>query len=240
MNLPDARSIDPAISATWPAERTWRVGSITMRTGGGQRATAATVDGLPEATDLDRAEADMIDLRGESLFRVRDWERPLARDLDTRGYAKRDETNILAMAIADLADRPLKPVSAFAVWPPLAIMEELWNENDIGPVRQENMTRVEGPKTGLLGRGSDQPGGVGFVAVHNDIAMIHAVAVQTHLRRQKIAENMMIAAAQWAQDVGAKWLTTLCTCHNSAANSLYTSLGMTVVARYHYRAKKTA
>ena len=240
MTLPGPDRIDPAISATWPAGSETRIGSMTVRDGGGgQRATAATLDGPLDERDIEAAERAMA-ARGESLIRVRHGEDVLDRMLEARGYEVRDVTNMLVMPVEGLAARRLPPVTGFAIWPPLAIMEMLWDETGIGPERRAVMGRVRGPKSGLLGRGSDQPGGVGFVAAHHDLAMIHAVAVLPHLRRQKIAENMMISAGKWAQDVGAAWIATLCLRHNSAANELYASLGMTVVGSYHYRAKKPA
>jgi len=240
MTPPTVFDIDPVISATWPAASIKSVGPFTARSGGGgQRACAATANGPVSAGDIAALE-QATEQSGETLVRVRGWEGELDQMLDGLRYEKRDPTHILVGPVAPVADRPLPLVSAFAIWPPLAIMDELWEENDIGPDRRANMVRVAGPKIGLLGRGSDQPGGVGFVATHGNVAMIHAVAVSAHLRRQKIAENMMVSAGKWAQDVGVDWLATLCTYQNTAALSLYESFGMKVVGTYHYRAKKTA
>ena len=237
MKLPSVQDIDPVISATWPAGKTWTVGQITCRDqGGGQRATAATSDGVPSDDEIEAAENAMTH-RGEALFRIRPWESELDALLAGRGYIQRDRTNILVGPTPAIADRTLKPVSAFLMWPPLSIMEELWAAHGTGPDRIANMARVQGPKTGILGRGSDQPAGVGFAAIHNEMAMIHAVAVRASLRRQKIAENMMIAAARWAQENDARWITTLCVKNNEIANKLYLSLGMKIVGTYHYRAK---
>ena len=239
MNLPTDRKIDTVIAATWPAKSIQQIGPITVRFGGGgQRARAATAQGDVQPGDIANVETATRDT-GETLFRIRGWEGDLDQMLDGLGYEKRDPTYILAGAVAGIAARDLPRVSAFTIWPPLAIMDELWIENGVDQERLDNMARVAGPKIGILGRGSDQPGGVGFAAVHDGIAMIHAVAVSPHLRRQKIAENMMISAGKWAQDIGAEWVATLCTRQNSAALSLYESLGMTVVGEYHYRAKKT-
>lgn len=238
MILPSVQEVDAAIAPTWPANRTRQLGNITLRFGGGgQRATAATVDGTPNMLHIDKAEAAMFE-NGEALFRVRSGESDLDQLLAKRGYAHRDETNILVMDVGRLADRPLKPVSAFRIWPPLAIMTEIWAESGTGADRIGNMARVEGPKTGLFGRTSGHPAGVGFAAIAGDVAMVHGVAVRDRFRRQKTAENMMIAAAQWAQDMGARWFAALCTRHNMAANALYESLGMSVVGHYHYRAKR--
>ena len=46
---------------------------------------------------------------------------------------------------------------------------------------------------------------------------------------------MMVASAFWARGQGARWLTLVATQANTAANTLYASLGMAVVGQYHYR-----
>ena len=238
MSLPPVQDIDAAISETWPAKDIQLIGNVALRSGGGgQRATAATVDGAISIEDIEAAEAAML-ARGESLFRVRPGQSDLDQTLEARGYNLRDATNILVCATNDIATQDLPPVSAFTIWPPLAIMDDIWNSNDIGPARRAVMERCLCDKVGIFGRSSGQPAGVGFIAAFGSVAMVHAVAVQEALRRQKTAENMMIAGAKWAQDIGAEWISALCTRHNLAANALYTSLGMKVVGTYHYRAKK--
>ena len=46
---------------------------------------------------------------------------------------------------------------------------------------------------------------------------------------------MTRAAARWALRENLTWLTLLTTEANTAANTLYTSLGMDDVGHYHYR-----
>jgi len=68
-------------------------------------------------------------------------------------------------------------------------------------------------------------------------AMLHALEIGSAFRRQGLAANMTRAAAFWAADNGADFLTLVTTKVNAGANALYTSLGMTVVGHYHYRFK---
>ena len=158
--------------------------------------------------------------------------------LDRAGYAARDETVILDGPLAPIADRPLPHGIAYAVWPPLALMEDLWSAGGIGAGRQAVMARVAGPKAGIIGRAGQQPGGVAFAAVYRTRVMVHALWVPEALRRQKVAYRMMVCAAKWAQDIGASRMTVLCLRHNLAAVSLYTSLGLGDVGHYVYRAKE--
>ena len=240
MTLPGVREIDPVIPATWPPLRRWTQGAITLSegAGGGQRVSAATVEGTPGDDELSWAEIEMRALNQTPLFRIREGQDALDARLGARGYILRDPTNIYAGPIGPLAEMVVPPVSAFQIWPPLSIMKDLWDAGGINRPRQAVMARVTGPKMGVLGRANDQPAGVSFVAIKGKFAMIHAVEVVPALRRRKVAQHMMGTAAQWAQDMGAQWMTVLCTCHNLAANTLYTSLGLTNMGRYHYRALK--
>lgn len=236
-SLPEVLDVDAVISSTWPAETVRSVGGFSLREGGGgQRATATTLDSNFDIDALNRAEQAMAG-RAEALFRVRPGQIELDAALDGKGYMTRDATVILAAPTEIVADRPLPKVSAFNIWPPLAIMEEIWTMSDVGPDRQAIMHRADVAKTGILGRTSGQAAGVGFVACDQKIAMIHAVAVLPDLRRQKAAENMMISAGKWAQDIGAVWMSTLCTCSNLTANKLYASMGFKPLGQYHYRYK---
>ena len=65
--------------------------------------------------------------------------------------------------------------------------------------------------------------------------MIHALEISDQHRRQGLARHLTRAAAFWAQDNGAAYLTLVTTQANIGANALYASLGMTLVGQYHYR-----
>jgi GNAT superfamily N-acetyltransferase len=126
-------------------------------------------------------------------------------------------------------------MSAFALWPPLEIMRDLWAEGGIGPARLAIMDRVTGPKAAIMGRIRDRVSGVAFVATDGPRAMLHALHVTPEQRRQGSAVNIMRKAALWARDQGATELFIAVTKHNQAANALYASLGMRIVGNYHYR-----
>ena len=225
-----------AIDHTWPAARRWQNGVWTLREGqgGGQRVSAATASGPASDGDIDTAEAEMRAIGQTPIFQMRGADdAALDTALANRGYEKRDATNIYT-PIATLTDTPIPRVTAFAIWEPLAIMNDLWAQSGIGPERLAVMARAE-TKTAVLARWNEKPGGVAFAALHNDICMVHAVEVLPHQRRQGVAGWIMRRAAFWARSHGARHISVLCVADNTAANGLYRALGFEQVGQYHYR-----
>lgn len=225
--------------ATWPAAARQPAGAFTVREGkgGGQRVSAATATGRWTEDDIDAAERMQVRLGQRPLFLILPGEDALDAALAARGYRVKDPVNVYDCAIATLAAEPANPMAGFAIWPPLAIMRDLWAEGGIGPERIAVMERAGGPKTAILGRVSDRAAGVAFVAIAGDTAMLHALHVAPGLRRQGSAVKIMRAAAHWAQDHGTKRFSVLVTEANSAANALYASLAMEIVGQYHYRSR---
>ena len=226
--------------ATWPPARAWREGPWMIRdgAGGGKRVSAATAEAPVQSDDIGLAEAKMEELGQDKLFQIRAGDEALDHLLDDRGYEIIDPVVCYTIPTATLAEiRPPK-ISAFVIWEPLKIMEELWAEGGIGPERLAVMARVTGPKTAVLGRVNDRASGAAFVAIHDGAAMIHAIEVTQNQRRQGTAVNMLREAGYWAQNAGARDLYLLVTTANEGANALYASLGMKIVGHYHYRIKK--
>ena len=239
MTLPDTKTLCDVLEATWPAAAMHRTVPWMIRkgAGGGKRVSAATMENDVTEADIATAETEMRALGQDALFMLRPEHSALDQMLDLRGYRVIDPVDLYAAPVAALTRERLPLVTVFHIWPPLAIMPDLWAEGGIGPARIAVMNRVAVPKTAILARHSDQPAGVGFVAIHNGIAMIHAIEVVPSLRRQGVGAKILRAAAEWAQDNGAAHLSLAVTCANTEANALYTSLGMTVVGHYHYRLK---
>ncbi len=244
MSLPEIRRLLKAAEATWPPAARKAAGPFVIREGlgGGQRVSAATLDGEPAENDelpahIGAAEEAMRALGQEPLFMIRPQDLRLDAALAGRGYGIKDPVNILAAPVDALAE-PLPPVSAFSIWPPLAIMCELWDEGGIGPARRAVMERACRPKTAILARSCDRAAGVAFAAIHEGIAMVHALEVTPALRRQGVGRNIMHHAANWARKEGATHLAVLVTKANAAAGRLYASLGMEIVGEYHYRVQQ--
>jgi GNAT superfamily N-acetyltransferase len=232
----------PVIAATWPPAATATVGPFTVPegVGGGQRVSAARLTD-PQAMDATEAEIDvaiaaLASVGQPPLFQVLGHQAALDARLEARGFGLRDTTHALIADIADLAEPP-PPVSCFATWPPLAIQTEIWAAGGIGPARLAVMDRATGPRMSFFGRANDRPAGTGFAAIHEGVAMLHALEILPQHRRKGLARIMTRAAADWARDQGATRFATLVTGENRPAQGLYASLGFTAVGQYHYRSK---
>lgn len=202
--------------------------------GGGKRVSAATAVGAVGVHDIARAETEMSDLGQTPLFMMRDEDGKLDQTLDTRGYSVVDPVVALTCPVGNLTDRPIPPLTTFAIWEPLAIMAEIWAQGGIGPERIDVMRRAK-LKTAILARHEQRPAGTAFAAIHGGIAMVHAVEVLPAHRRAGLAGWMMRKAAFWAQEQGVAEMAVLCTKANVAALALYSGLGFEPAARYHYR-----
>lgn len=232
---PDA-ALEDAFETTWPAAQTVRCGGFLVGRGlgAGGRVSSARACGPWTADDLDASEAQHAAWHQPPLFRVWDDDDRLIAALIARGHQPHIPTLVMAGPVAALTDRPLPPVTAFAVWPPLAIQRQIWACGNINPARQAVMERVPQPKAALLGRIHDRAAGAGFVALQGRIAMIHAVEVLPGFRRQGLARWMMRQAAFWAQDLGATRMGLAVSRANTAAQATYASLGFTVAGSYAY------
>lgn len=222
------------MEATWPPAKSWRQGAFTLRdgAGGGKRVSAASCEGAWTEADIDAAEAAMA----QPLILIRAGDEALDAALQTRGWRLVDPVVAYAAPV-DQLKADLAPLAAFAHWPPLQIACSIWEEGGIGPARVAVMDRVTGAKSAILARHADRPAGAAFAACHGAEAMLHALEVRPHQRRQGVGQVMLHAAANWASAQGALRLTLVVTAQNAAARALYTRLGMQVVGHYHYRMK---
>jgi GNAT superfamily N-acetyltransferase len=240
MSFPTSESLYKVLEDTWRPAALSRAGPWTIRDGqnGGQRVCAATVTGEFSDADFDLAETAMRDLGQNHLFMIRAGDENLDASLQARGYEIKDPVTLYAIATERLTGAPIPPVSSFAIWPPLGIMQDLWAEGGIDRDRIAVMDRATGAKTGILARESGRAAGTGFVGISGEVAMLHAIEVVPAQRRKGVASNIMRSAAHWAQNSGAKYVSLAVTDANLPANALYTSLGMTTVGQYHYRIKR--
>ncbi|MBC7133843.1 MAG: GNAT family N-acetyltransferase [Roseovarius sp.] len=229
-----------AAEATWPPAATETLGPVTLRdgAGGGKRVSAATATRPVTAEELARAEEAMRARGGAPLFQLPAGQEAFDRMLADRGYGIVDPVDVLVAPVATLVQARPPRLRTFAIWEPLEIMREIWAEGGVGPERLAVMARVRGPKTALFARHADQPGGVGFAAVAEDIGMVHALAVRPEHRRAGVGRLMMVQAALWAEAQGARHLAVLCTRANASARGFYDALGFRPAGCYHYRQKE--
>lgn len=235
MARPDA-DLEAAFEATWPPAETRRCGGLLVGRGrgGGGRVSAARGIGPWTGADLRAAEAQQAAWDQPRLIRVWDDEAGPIATLAAQGYAAETPTLVMAAPLAVLTDRRPPPVTAFAIWPPLAIQRQIWGAGSITPARQAVMDRVTGPKAAILGRLRDRAAGAGFVALHGPVAMVHALEVLPAFRRQGLAGWMMRQAGFWAADLGALRMGLAVSRDNSAARATYEALGFTVAGSYAY------
>ena len=222
------------VAATWPAAGLREAGGFLLRRGegGGNRTSAATRAGGP--ADIALAEAGMRDWGQVPLFLLRPGEAALDAELAARGYLEQDASRMLAAPVVALA-APDVERRVVACEAPLAIMARLWQAGGIGPARLAVMARAAGPRAWLMVREGDRVAGCGFVAVQGGVAMLHALEIAPAFRRRGLGATLTRGAARWAGAVGAADLALAVTVRNAAAGALYAGLGMTEVARYHYR-----
>ena len=231
-------SIYAAVDGTWPAVKMHSHGPWILREGqgGGKRVSAATATDAPGAGDIAAAENAMRALGQTPLFMIRGADATLDSILADQGYNVVDPVNVYLADTGLLTDQPIPPVTAFAIWEPLAIMTDIWAKGEIGKSRLDVMHRAN-KKTAILARWNEKPAGTAFVAIHDGIAMVHAVEVLQHQRRQGVANWIMRAAGHWAAQNDADHIAVLCTHANTAANMLYQRLGFRKRCGYHYRQK---
>ena len=240
--MPDIETLYGVVEATWPAASTATLGPWTLRegAGGGKRVSAATARRPVNSGDLPAAENAMRAMGQVPLFMLRAGEGALDALLATEGYAVIDPVNIWACPIATLGAAPPPHLTAYSLWEPMAIQRDIWAAGGIGPGRWAVMERSTCPKTSLFGRDTNRPAATGFVAIHDGIAMVHALEVLAAHRRRSLGRHLMIEAALWAARQGASHVSVICTRANQGANALYASLGLTLVGEYHYRIQKDA
>ncbi|SMO79435.1 GNAT family N-acetyltransferase [Paracoccus laeviglucosivorans] len=235
---PDPR-IALAFEATWPAAEFADSGALRsgrgLGAGGRVSSTRALSPHWTEA-DISAAEAVHHGWQQRPMFRVTDTDRPLQQALAARGYMAETPTAILSADLGAL-DISRPRMTTFDIWPPLEIQRTIWAAGNINPARQAVMDRVTGPRTAILGRLDDRAAGAGFVALHGDVAMIHALEVLSDFRRRGLARHMMRAAAEWAKANGASHLALAVSRPNVAALALYTGMGFQEVGGYGYWAK---
>lgn len=225
-----------AFETTWPAAEYADAGGFRLGRGlgAGGRVSSARVTGPWTADDIVSVEQISQSWDQPPMFRVADGDDRLAAVLGQAGYRIEKPTLIMSAALDRLTDRDIPPVTAFAVWPPLAIQREIWTAGNIGPARQAVMDHVTLPKTAILGRTNDRAAGAAFVAIGNQVAMIHAVEVLAEWRRRGLAGWMIREAAFWARDNGATRMGLAVTRGNTGAIAAYRGLGFQEVAGYSY------
>ncbi|MDO5605017.1 MAG: GNAT family N-acetyltransferase [Paracoccus sp. (in: a-proteobacteria)] len=229
-------AIETAFENSWPAAEYAQAGPfrIGRGKGGGMRVSSARpLSAGWSAADISEAARIQDAWEQTAAFRVTDGD-PLGGVLAAQGWRIHSPTLMMTAPLDVLTDRAVPPVTAFSLWPPLAIQRELWTASGISPARQAVMTRVALPRRAILGRCDDRAGGVAFVAAAGETAVLHALEVVPALRRRGLAGWMMREAAIWAQRQGCHEMLLAVTAANAPAVALYRGFGFTGIGRYSY------
>ena len=241
MTLKNNSSIFETIDLTWPAKEFLELPEWKLRKSikGGKRVSAVTAIGKSGIPAIQFVENTLEEWCQDKLFMIKAGENSLDEALKERGYCIVDPTNIWSISAEVLSMQQIPPVTAFSIFPPLAIQREIWTANGIDASRIEIMDRVKAPKTTIFGRINAKPAASAFVAVSNKIAMVHALIVDHKFQRQGMGKHVMQKVGVWAHQQGAESVVVLCTKQNQSANNFYKILGMKVIGEYHYRLFKT-
>ncbi|MEM7211635.1 MAG: GNAT family N-acetyltransferase, partial [Pseudomonadota bacterium] len=199
---------------------------------GGNRVSAASGSGpVAEAVDALAAWGQ------DPLFRLLPGQAALDAELEAQGYRMHEPTVFYAARADEMHGEQSHMAAAYRCHCRPAIMEEIWASGGIGPARLAIMERVTVPKQLLMSRADNSPAATAFAAIDGDVAMIHAIEVLLQYRRKGCAILILEAAARWASEQGAEWLTLAVTQANVGARALYERLGMVETGAYHYRIK---
>ena len=241
MTLINSSSIFDTIDLTWPAEEFLELPEWKLRRSikGGKRVSAASIIKKSGIPDIKFVENTLAEWCQDKLFMIKSGENSFDEALKSLGYFVVDPTNIWSISAEALSAQQIPLVTAFSIFPPLAIQREIWKANGIDASRIEIMDRVKKPKTTIFGRINAKPAASAFVAVANKIAMVHALIVDHKCQRQGMGTFVMQKVGAWAHQQGAESVAVLCTKQNQSANNFYKTLGMRVIGEYHYRLFKT-
>ncbi|MBN9067042.1 MAG: GNAT family N-acetyltransferase [Rhizobiales bacterium] len=161
----------------------------------------------------------------------------LAGYLDEQGWSRFDESLIMRMPLVGAAvdgaldQIPLKDVGRFIN---AAIRTE-----DLDPALRPGLSEIIGsiePRTGLFVL---EQGGVPVTTAicvqDNDIAGLFKIATAIDERGKGYGRRTILSALKWARSHGAREAWMQVEANNTAALSVYRSLGFTEAYRYHYR-----
>ncbi len=181
----------------------------------------------------------MVEWCQDKLFMIKADQNSLHEELQKRGYCIVDPTNIWSIPSKSLSIQQIPPVTAFSIFPPLAIQKELWMANGIDASKIAIMDRVQTPKTTIFGRINAKLAASAFVAVANKITMVPALVMDHKCQRQDMGKFVIQKVGAWAHQQGAESVVVLCTKQNQSANNFYKILEMLVIGQYYYRLFKT-
>lgn len=221
-----------------------------LRFSGGARRTANSATPLreidPEIDALvDTAEALYRGQGQPTIFRIPSFLRPeIDRRLAARGYTEEGESCIIA--------GPLEPIVAAAV--PFGGGGEVRLSPRPAPEWFAAMAKLQGQRPEFHAQYSQivsgmvlpaafatlavagEPAALAYGIIHRGMLCFESVVTDARHRRQGLSRRVLAALAAWSRENGATSATLQVEADNTAARTLYHSVGMTTeLHRYHYR-----
>lgn len=252
---PSAPAANPAelreaAVAGWPAGETEPLGNWLLRASGGFTRRANSVSapddpGLPLDEALRRT-ADWYAARGLPPLLQVEAGGALDEALAARGWTAEGQASVRTAALAPVADRPGAERVRLARTPgPDWLRRYHRADGAVAAAAERVLTggasvwfaSVASDAAGS-GDGAATDGGyaaIGRCAVQGRWAVFGAVEVAPGHRRSGLATAVMAALARQALDEGAFGALLQVETGNTAAATLYDSLGFTTVGTYHYR-----
>lgn len=241
--LPSVLDIERATLNAVPAPRVAFEGAFVVRAFAGGTGRANSACPLDPAHDpslaerLPRIEAFYARLGLRCRFRSTPLDPPgLKEALTARGYAARDESQVIGGAIAPAADDAVACDMLRGPTPEwMAVMATA--EHQV-PARREEKLRMPEllavPAAWALLRHEGAPAACAFVTADGPLAGVFDLAVRPDLRRQRLGRRVVAAGLAWASRNGARYAYAQVSCANAASLRLFARLGITERYRYRY------
>lgn len=242
MHPPDAAALDRLADHGWPALEREALDGWTLRASSGvtNRAnsvlTSGSVDDLGSAVDA--AERWYAERSLPPVFQVSPASPPALTDvLGGRGYRAHSLTDILVAGRSAASVAAVDPAVRITDRPDDAWLDTWWSvDGRGGAVERDVAARILRGGPALYGALGDPaaPAAVARLALVGAWGGLYAVATRPAARRRGLARALVqtLATASAEHGVGRLWLQVLA--DNTAAHTLYASLGFRPASRYSY------
>lgn len=232
--------VERACAAAYPPRESLRVGDwLVARSGGGSRRSNSASATCPDAS-LDSAALaaigdcyDAADL--PTIIRVTDLAPDATAMLDKAGFDGPEGQTRTLLRDLHRGDDPANEVIVTSA-PEASWLAARRRYSPVVESPAAVASRIVGP-VGYAQVGDDEAvKAIGYVAIHEDIAVFEAIATDPAARRQGYARTVVDALLVWAAGQGARHAALQVEAGNVAALALYAGFGFTnELYGYHYR-----
>jgi len=234
--------VEEACLNAWPSPRHALVHGYLLRAAGGSSKRINSCNPLRGAGDPEAAitasEAIYAGLGLRPIFRVPDIAAQMLPGLERRGYRAIGQTRTLYRDLGPCAGAEVSVAPApSADW--LAIRDAVSGHHAETARTFRMVTEaILLPRAFVSVEGPDGIGAICFGVRAGALLVIESVAVPEALRRHGFARKAVAGLMRWGAETGASAVCLQVEDSNTAAISLYQSLGFTrELYRYHYRVR---